>query len=118
MQLNGYIEPQELDKTFEAFWKYITSHYQILSIYKELPLIEVAHHNGTITSGLADLVFETNKGLVLIDHKTFPGHFEDMTLNPNHDQYAGSNIRINIQNYPACLLASFFNPLAYRIRIL
>ncbi len=89
MQLIGYIEPQELDQSFEAFWKYIISYYKILSIYKEMPLIEVAPQNGTITSGIADLVFETDKGLVLIDHKTFPGHFEDMVLNPNHDQYAG-----------------------------
>ena len=44
---------------------------------------------GCITTGIADLVLETNDGLILIDHKTFPGHFETMALSCDHEHYAG-----------------------------
>jgi len=42
----------------------------------ELP---VAHRlpSGTLRQGYADLVLQTASGLVLVDHKTFPGGFED-----------------------------------------
>ncbi|MEJ7827905.1 MAG: UvrD-helicase domain-containing protein [Segetibacter sp.] len=93
MQLNGHVNADELDKRFQSFWEFIQQKYSPKSIVRELPLIAVTDFNGTITNGIADLVLQTNEGLVLIDHKTFPGHFESMALNPEHDHYAGKYAR-------------------------
>lgn len=89
MQLNRHIQPQELDKQFNAFWPFIVEQYAPASITKELPLRQVSPNNGSITSGIAEMVLDTEDGLILIDHKTFPGHFNPMALNPEHDHYAG-----------------------------
>lgn len=89
MQLDGHIDATELDERFDYFWNFIQTNYAPSYVIKEVPLIEVTENNGTITSGIADCILHTDKGLVLIDHKTFPGHFESMAMNPEHEQYAG-----------------------------
>ena len=89
MQLNGNINATELDLRFEKFWDFIQTTYSPRHVVREIPLMEVKENNGAVTNGIADLILQTNKGLVLIDHKTFPGHFDSMAMNPEHDQYAG-----------------------------
>lgn len=89
MQLNGHINATELDLRFEKFWDFIQTTYSPRHVVREIPLTEVKENNGAVTNGIADLILQTNKGLVLIDHKSFPGHFENMAMNPEHDQYAG-----------------------------
>lgn len=101
MQLSGYLGAPEMDQSFEAFWNYIITRYQVLRVYKELPVLEVAAKSGTVTSGIADLVLETDNGLVLIDHKTFPGHF-DLLLDEDHDQFAGKHAS-QLQTYKQLL---------------
>ncbi len=89
MGLENTIRPTDLNNTFNNFHSYILSNYAPLHWHKEIPLTAVEHNNGTITMGIADLVLETKEGLVLIDHKTFPGNFETMALDCNHEHYAG-----------------------------
>lgn len=101
MQLSGYLDSRELDQSFGAFWNYIITRYQVFKVYKELPVLEVAAKSGTVTSGITDLVLETDKGLVLVDHKTFPGHF-DLLLSVDHDQFAGKHAS-QLQTYKQLL---------------
>jgi ATP-dependent exoDNAse (exonuclease V) beta subunit len=90
MQLELHINSAELDERFLGFWEFIKSNYNPLNHVKELSISQVTDKNGLVTSGIADLVLELEDGLILIDHKTFPGHFESMVLDPSNDHYAGN----------------------------
>ncbi len=54
---------------------WITENYPTARGYREVPFCHPLD-NGTIIEGSADLVLETDKGFVIIDHKTFPGSRE------------------------------------------
>ncbi len=42
--------------------------------------VALKRKNGTIVSGVIDLLLETTKGFVIIDHKSFPGSVEDAQM--------------------------------------
>ena len=55
-------------------WRWIEQRYHPARIHREWP---ITHRlaSGTVVVGTADVVVETSSGLVVIDHKTFPGTF-------------------------------------------
>jgi ATP-dependent helicase/nuclease subunit A len=54
-----------------AFSRWISETYKPIATYREWPLqMQV---NGQFINGIADLVLETEGGLVVIDHKSYPG---------------------------------------------
>ena len=57
-----------------------------VKVYRELPLQQFK--NGIIYKGEADLVWETTKGLILIDYKSYPGSIGNIT-NPAHEKFSG-----------------------------
>ena len=68
--------PEELLEASSAFQAWVESRWPGASGHRELPL---AHRlpSGTLRQGYADLVLEIGPGLVLVDHKTFPGGVEE-----------------------------------------
>ncbi|CAN5332882.1 UvrD-helicase domain-containing protein [soil metagenome] len=89
MEMAKHIKANELDDRFVSFRNYVYNKYAVIGVAKELPLRQVLPGNGAITGGIADMVLQTEAGLVLIDHKTFPGDFESMAMNEEHAHYAG-----------------------------
>lgn len=57
-----------------------------VKVYRELPLQQFK--NGIVYKGEADLVWETTKGLILIDYKSYPGSIGNIT-NPAHEKFSG-----------------------------
>ncbi|WEK33904.1 MAG: UvrD-helicase domain-containing protein [Candidatus Pseudobacter hemicellulosilyticus] len=87
--LQRHIDAIELETRFGLFSQFITETYSPVLWARELPLSAVTPDNGQVTVGVADLVLQTADGLVLVDHKTFPGHFDSMALELTHEHYAG-----------------------------
>lgn len=54
-----------------AFTRWISKTYKPIAIYREWPLQMKV--DGQFVNGIADLVLETEQGLVVIDHKSYPG---------------------------------------------
>lgn len=89
MGLESHLKANELDSQVENFWSYILKKYSPVEIDRELPLIQIERDNGTVTSGIADMVLYTKNGIVLIDHKTYPGDFKNIVQDPANEKYAG-----------------------------
>ncbi|RYF97338.1 MAG: hypothetical protein EOO00_00425 [Chitinophagaceae bacterium] len=87
--MTGCLSAAELDQRCEVFTKFIQDTYNPKAIYHELPLTSICADSGQVVSGVADMVLQTEEGLVLIDHKSFPGHFESMAMNAESEFYAG-----------------------------
>jgi ATP-dependent exoDNAse (exonuclease V) beta subunit len=58
--------------------EWIESQWPGATWHREWPLIQRLA-NGTVLRGVADLVLESDSGLVLLDHKSFPGNREQAT---------------------------------------
>lgn len=52
-----------------SFEKWMTDRFSVTAIYRELPLLGM-DENGSVVSGTADLVLETDGGVWIIDHKS------------------------------------------------
>ena len=55
-----------------AFHKWINESFQPLHVHKELPLM--MEKDGQFINGIADMVIETEKEIILVDYKTFAGN--------------------------------------------
>ena len=64
---------EELITISDRLQNWIFNTWSEVKVHREIP---IRHRlvNGTLIEGTADLVLETNEGLVIIDHKTFPGN--------------------------------------------
>ncbi len=65
------LKPDEVLQQSAAFTAYLETTYAPQQVYREWPL--QMRDNGQMITGIADLVLETAQGLVVIDHKSFPG---------------------------------------------
>lgn len=80
-------EPQQIINAWNRLESYLTEHFgKSTKRYHELPFKQLV--DGCIITGSMDLVWETSKGSVLVDYKTFPGN-EQFVLQPG-DHYAGN----------------------------
>ena len=79
--------PEHIYASIKNLFDYMTSQYGVpVAIYQELPL-QMARE-GYVFRGEADLVWETDKSLILIDYKSYPGK-KDHVTNPVSDKFSG-----------------------------
>ncbi len=64
------LDSQSLAHSIHKFYHWLDQKYEIKSIYKELPVSEFTD-KGNIINAVIDLCIETEKGIIIIDHKTF-----------------------------------------------
>ena len=60
---------QDIAVKVEAFEKWLHEYFTVESISRELPLLAL-DDNGSVMSGIADLVVKTKEGVWIIDHKS------------------------------------------------
>lgn len=70
--VEGAISSEDLLRISDRLHNWISQTWPDAEIHREYP-IRHRIENGTLIEGTADLVLETPDGLVLIDHKTYPG---------------------------------------------
>ena len=58
-----------------------------VGVYRELPFMYVREGSGQVVSGEMDLVWETEKGCVVVDYKNYPGY--DDVLDPESKFFVG-----------------------------
>lgn len=79
--------PEHIASAISKLFAYMeTSYGKATKSYRELPL--QSEKEGVVYRGEADLVWETEKGLVIVDYKSFPGG-RDHVLRPGDNHYAG-----------------------------
>jgi len=66
------LDPNEVVAAASRLWTWLAARFPGAHVHREWP---IAHRtsSGTVVAGTADLVLVTADGLVVIDHKTFPG---------------------------------------------
>jgi ATP-dependent exoDNAse (exonuclease V) beta subunit len=85
-EVGGTIEAPQLREISDRLIRWIDSSWPGSVLHREWPLLH-RHPSGTVLRGIADLVVETKQGLVLVDHKTFPGNRERAIARAS--EYAG-----------------------------
>jgi len=71
-EVGSSIKMEDLLQAGKDLKTWIESRWPGAKIHKELP-IAMRNPDGSILRGLTDCVIETDKGFVVIDHKSFPG---------------------------------------------
>lgn len=75
-------------RAIQNLYDYLTAQYgAAVNIYREYPFMNAG--NGQIVRGSIDMVWETERGCVIVDYKSFPGTKEAIT-NPTNSHYAGN----------------------------
>lgn len=81
--------PTQIVSAFDKLIDFLTKKYgQISHIWQELPFYRKLE-NGQIVQGEMDLVCETEKGVVLVDYKSFPGTEKDF-MKEDGEHYVGN----------------------------
>lgn len=65
------LEGEQLIQRADSWWQLLESKFQATENHRKYPVRH--HHGGRSFSTIADLVLETPKGLILIQHSGFPG---------------------------------------------
>jgi ATP-dependent exoDNAse (exonuclease V) beta subunit len=84
--ISGAIEDVRLPQISDQLIRWIDSSWPGSELARELPLLHRLP-SGTLLRGTADLVVDTKGGLVLVDHKAFPGSREQAVTRAG--EYAG-----------------------------
>lgn len=71
-EVENAISPEDLITISDRLYNWISETWPDAKLHREFP-IRHRLENGTLIEGTADLVVEIADGLVIIDHKTFPG---------------------------------------------
>jgi hypothetical protein len=71
-RVNESLEASDLLEVASRFWRWIDARFTGGRLHREWPVLSRTSA-GTVLSGTADLVVTTAAGIVVIDHKTFPG---------------------------------------------
>ncbi|MBO7480854.1 MAG: UvrD-helicase domain-containing protein [Bacteroidales bacterium] len=81
--------PNQIADAFDKLIDFITKEYGAITHFRqELPFYQKLE-NGQIVNGEMDLVCETEKGIVLVDYKSFPGKEEDF-MKEGGEHYVGN----------------------------
>lgn len=81
-------EPERIIESIGNLYKFIKETYgSPVRIYRELPLQKYMD-NGQIVRGSCDLAWESEKGIIIVDYKSFQGKEEQIT-DPADVHYAG-----------------------------
>lgn len=82
------INPTNIKNSWEGLIEFLKEKYgQAIKQYHELPFKHKLQ-TGQIVTGSMDFVWETSKGCVLVDYKTFPGDKEDL-IDENSEYFVG-----------------------------
>ena len=73
-----FLDPAQVVRMGDGFRSWLEARWPGAVLHRELP-VHRRQASGTVLSGRADLVLETAAGLVIVDHKSFPGS-EDVAL--------------------------------------
>ena len=80
--------PTDIKNSWEGLIEFLKEKYgEAIKQYHELPFKHKLQ-NGQIVTGSMDFVWETSKGCVLVDYKTFPGDKEDL-IDENSEYFVG-----------------------------
>ncbi|HET6282165.1 MAG TPA: UvrD-helicase domain-containing protein, partial [Polyangia bacterium] len=71
-RVNENLEASDLLEVASRLWRWIDARFTGGRLHREWPVL-LRTPAGTVLSGTADLVVTTPAGIVVIDHKTFPG---------------------------------------------
>jgi ATP-dependent helicase/nuclease subunit A len=82
----GVVDASQLPVASDRLLRWIESRWPGAVLRREWPVSQRLPE-GTVLQGIADLVLETGEGLVLLDHKSFPGNREQATVRAG--EYAG-----------------------------
>jgi ATP-dependent exoDNAse (exonuclease V) beta subunit len=73
--VSGRVAPEDVVAAATRLWIWSRTVVGATHLYREWPLA-APQPNGTLVSGTADLVLRTPAGLIVVDHKTFPGELD------------------------------------------
>ena len=80
--------PTDIKNSWEGLIEFLKEKYgEAIKQYHELPFKHKLQ-TGQIVTGSMDFVWETSKGCVLVDYKTFPGDKEDL-IDENSEYFVG-----------------------------
>lgn len=83
--------PSEIIRAADNLFAFLEKKYgKANAVYHELPFSYLDEATQEVISGEMDLVWETDKGVVLVDFKNYPGY--DDVLNPESKFYVGKYI--------------------------
>jgi hypothetical protein len=71
-RVDANIEPSDVLEVASRLWRWIDARFTGARLHREWPVLSRTPA-GTVMSGTADLVITTPTGIVVIDHRTFPG---------------------------------------------
>lgn len=74
--VSGALQPAELVAASDAFRRWAEAKWPGAIWRREWPM-QYRRPDGTVVRGTADLVLETGRGFVVVDHKSFPGSLEE-----------------------------------------
>lgn len=77
---------EKLATSIGELYEWLEERYEPTEIERELPFRYC--ENGQVFSGNMDMVWNTKKGCILVDYKTFPGRKDDL-LDPKSPHWAG-----------------------------
>jgi len=87
------IDSKTLSESIHKFFTWLNHNYKIKSIFKELPISEFTK-NGNKVNAVIDLCVETEKGMIIIDHKSF--------FTKNYNQKAYENKALSFSGQINC----------------
>jgi ATP-dependent exoDNAse (exonuclease V) beta subunit len=75
-ECGAYLAPEQIVRSADSLYHWIQNKYPHAAWKRELPVMN-RQENGTQVFGFIDLLLETGKEQVIIDHKAYPGSIED-----------------------------------------
>lgn len=75
-EADANMSPESLLLASERLHNWISSKWPKGVLRREYP-VSLLQENGSIVSGIIDLLIETPDGFVIVDHKSFPGNLEE-----------------------------------------
>lgn len=69
--MTKFVDPENLVEQADCFEKKISEMFPAAKIFREIPVGQISQ--GVITKGFADMILESEEGLVVIDHKSYGG---------------------------------------------
>jgi len=86
---NELVDKQWILEAIQNFYTHLYNLFDILKIYKELP-IQSLTNEGNYINGYIDMLIETENGLTIIDHKTFSTKdYSECTYAKKAREYSG-----------------------------
>jgi ATP-dependent exoDNAse (exonuclease V) beta subunit len=76
-QADHHLQPEEVAMMAQGLHQWLQSAHGAYEAFPEWPIHQV-QANGQLLSGWIDLAVRTERGWLLIDHKSFPGAHHDM----------------------------------------